>query len=891
MTQAYGLSHSDARGRFGLAAMLLAACIVLLGAAASVFPAHADTVTGRRTALVIGNSHYRSFPELPNAVNDADRVRDVLEQANFEVVLGTDLDGKALERTIRDFLRSLNNGDIALFYYSGHAVQVAGQNYILPVDASLASPYDLEAQAYNFSNLLQYMGQSSNLQIAILDACRDNPFKSGFYYVGDKKVDVEGNRGLAATAPGLGTLIVYSTAPDKVAYDGSDKLSPFSKAFADQALTPDVEVREVVTRIRNEVIKTTSGKQVPWDTSSLTASFYFVSRQNLLIMPDTAEIHIPMAAARVPLNLPSPIGSGQQPLMVTLTKIPADGTLWLGGSKVGTGAAIPADRLAELAYDRGSGAGTETIEYQVRTADGRTASTSVNIVADATAPPPKEPVVAAAEESTKPASVEEKPVAGQEAKPQLIAMAADVGTGFIGVANDWQTARDVGNGWLRLAKRTSGAQVALDNKVLAPGDLVKEADVQHLSVRPPIADAGQNVEIALVPATPGGKAKAPVDIKVAVSVNDCDRLAAEPLDVQAVTEGVLPNEIDVPAALKACRKAVDAYPDVARFKYQFARALYADGQFDEAISNLRSAYEQGHVRAGELLGRIYQLGLLGKPDPAKAVPLFEAGAKKGDPYAQYSLAKALIYGKGTKPDVERGMKLLVSAAESGHTYAMNQLGYEYRNGAHTKADPKRALTFFEKSVARQDVWGMLNLGLLYRDGVGVGKDENRAMQLFRDADKGGQPAAATLIALMMQDQGKGTPADILALYRRSAERGDAWGAFDAALMIGKDPSLADNPDEAIHLYALAAAQQTKDVSEQATKALKKADGKAVGRQVQQTLIRMGHDVGTVDGVLGRQSREAATAALGREAPKDTTELLIELTRKEWISSRPRLDML
>jgi TPR repeat protein len=598
-----------------------------------------------------------------------------------------------------------------------------------------------------------------------------------------------------------------------------------------------------------------------------------------------------MAAARVPLNLPSPIGSGQQPLMVTLTKTPADGTLWLGGSKVGTGTAIPADQLAELAYDRGSGTGTETIEYQVRTADGRTASTSVNIVADAAAPPPKEPVVAVAEESTKPASAGEKPVSDQQNKPQLIAMAADVGTGFIGVANDWQTARDVGNGWLRLAKRTPGAQVALDNKVLAPGDLVKEADVQHLSVRPPIADAGKNVEIALVPAAPAGKAKAPVDIKVAVSVNDCDRLAAEPLDVQAVTEGVLPNEIDVAAALKACRKAVEAYPDVARFKYQFARALYADGQFDDAIGNLRSAYEQGHVRAGELLGRIYQLGLLGKPDPAKAIPLFEAGAKKGDPYAQYSLAKALIYGNGTKPDVERGMKLLVSAAESGHTYAMNQLGYEYRNGAHTKADPERALTFFEKSVARQDVWGMLNLGLLYRDGVGVGKDENRAMQLFRDADKGGQPAAATLIALMMQDQGKGTPADILALYRRSAERGDAWGAFDAALMIGKDPSLADGPDEAIHLYALAAAQQTKDVSERATKALKKADGKAVGRQVQQTLIRMGHDVGTVDGVLGRQSREAATTALGREAPKDTTELLIELTRKEWISSRPRLDML
>ncbi len=591
-----------------------------------------------------------------------------------------------------------------------------------------------------------------------------------------------------------------------------------------------------------------------------------------------------MAAARAPLNLPSPIGSGQQPLMVTLTKTPADGRLWLGGKKVGTGMTLPADQLADLAYEPGSYAGTDTIEYEVRTADGRTASSSINIVTDAVPPPPKEPVVATAEE-------EAKPALDQQAKPQLIAMAADVGTGFVGVANDWQTKRDVGNGWLRLAKHTAGAQVALDNKVLAPGDLVKEADVQHLSVRPPIADAGENVEIALVPAAPSGQPKEPVDIKMAVSVNDCDRLAAEPLDIQAVTEGILPNEIDVPAALKACQKAVADYPDVARFKYQYARVLYADGRFDEAISNLHTAYEEGQVRAGELLGRIYQLGLLGSRDPAKAVPLFEAGAKKGDPYAQYSLAKALIYGNGTKPDVERGMKLLVSAAKSGHTYAMNQLGYEYRYGTHAKANPNRALTFFEKSVARQDVWGMFNLGLLYRDGVGVKKDLDHAMELFREADKGGQPNAATVIALMMQDQGKGTPSEILALFRRSAERGDAWGAFDAALMISANPSLAEGADEEIHLYALAASQQTKDVSDRAAAALEVADTAAVGREVQQALIRMGHEVGTVDGVLGSKSKQAAMVALGHGAPKDPRQLLIDLTRKEWISSRPRLDML
>ena len=277
----------------------------------------------------------------------------------------------------------------------------------------------------------------------------------------------------------------------------------------------------------------------------------------------------------------------------------------------------------------------------------------------------------------------------------------------------------------------------------------------------------------------------PLSIQVAASVNDCDRLAAEPLDVQGVTKGVLPNEIDVPAAKAACAKAVADYPDVGRFKFEYARALFAEGDFAAAVDNLRQAYRQGHVRAGEWLGRMYQLGVTVARDPAKAIPYFEAAERKGDPYAQYVLGKALIYGKGIKADVPRGIRLLTSAAQSGHTYAMNQLGFEYRYGQHVGKDEERALAFFRKSTEREDVWGMLNLGLLYRDGVGVPKDPDKAMALFAKADAGGQPAAATLISLMKRDSGKASPEEIIAGFRRSAERGDAWGAFDAAEMIRK----------------------------------------------------------------------------------------------------------
>lgn len=176
----------------------LAACGLILLLALSTALA-ADGVSGRRAALVIGNTAYQHLAPLPNPANDADRIREVLERANFEVTLGKDLDKKGLEETILGFLRTLNDGDVALFYYSGHAVQVGGHNFMIPVDATLATSYDLEVQAYNMSSLLEYMRETSSLQIAILDACRDNPFANNSYYVGQAKVAVEGKK-----RPGLG---------------------------------------------------------------------------------------------------------------------------------------------------------------------------------------------------------------------------------------------------------------------------------------------------------------------------------------------------------------------------------------------------------------------------------------------------------------------------------------------------------------------------------------------------------------------------------------------------------------------------------------------------------------------------------------------------------------
>ncbi|WP_269932877.1 caspase family protein [Aminobacter sp. HY435] len=883
----------------------------------------AERVTGRRAALVIGNSTYEHLATLPNAVNDADRVREVLERANFEVTLGRDLDKKGLEETVLGFLRTLNDGDVALFYYSGHAVQVGGNNYMLPVDASMASSYDLEVEAYSMSSLLEYMRETSSLQIAILDACRDNPFANNAYFVGQKKLAVEGKKGLASVTPQDGTLIVYSTAPDQVALDGNNGMSPFTGAFTDYALKPNVEIRKLLGDIRAEVIKRTDGRQTPWDASSLTSSFFFVTRQNLLIIEDMREVRVPPRMEAVALRISPPITSGDTPLSVSFTKLPDAGTLWLGDRQINLDSKIAADEVSAVMMKPTGDMKDEEIRYAVTTEGGRTASGIVKVVIDASAPAPK---------TVKPSlTIAQGEVDEQAPKPILVAMASDVGTGFSPMPQEIVRSTSAPKGWLKLESRDPQTQVAVGDQVVSEGDLIKAEDIGKLRIRPslkvvadsgmpelkPIAEALKPQQsatstgatatttpapapkaepvapvrtVVLVPAVKT-RTPAPITINVAVSVNECDTLAAEPLDVQAVADGKLPNDIDVPKALTACKAAVDQHPDVARFKYQYARALYADGEFDAALQELNEASDAGHVRASYLLGRLYQFGAAVKRDPAKAIPLFEAGAKRGDPYSQYALGKALVNGTGADADVGRGMGLAERAAESGHTYAMNLLGTEYYLGRHVKKDFGRALKFFQESANRQDVYGMVNLGVLYRDGAGVDKDLARATELFEKARGKGHPYAGRLLGFMAVQTGNANTDTLLSWYRESAERGDAWGAYFAAELLQDNPSLQADDGEVVRLLALSASQDTREVSPKAKAALAKIDAVSVGKEVQLALQRAGQDVGEVDGKLGSRTRDAANAVLGTDAPREPRELLIGLLHKEWIDSRPRLDML
>ena len=243
----------------------LAACFML--------PALAET----RVALVIGNAAYRHAPALANPKNDAEGVAASLKRMGFEVLAGTDLEKPAMDKLLQAFADKLERADVALVFYAGHGLQVNGRNYLVPVDGKLDKESDLVFQAVALDTIQGLMEQGQRTSIMILDACRDNPLARNLARsMGTRSGGI--GRGLGAAQAGVGTLIVYATQPGNVALDGETGAnSPFTAALLAHLETKGLEVRQVLTRVRQAVIEKTRGKQVPWDSSSLTGDFYFAA--------------------------------------------------------------------------------------------------------------------------------------------------------------------------------------------------------------------------------------------------------------------------------------------------------------------------------------------------------------------------------------------------------------------------------------------------------------------------------------------------------------------------------------------------------------------------------------------------------------------------------------
>ena len=233
----------------------------------------------RRVALVIGNSNYENAGKLVNPKNDAEAVSAALKRLNFEVLTGIDTDIQKMISLVRDFSKALEGADVALFYYAGHGLQVDGNNYLAPIDADLSDRADLDFGTVKLSSVMRQMNRQGAANLVFLDACRDNPLAQTLARsLASTSRSATIGRGLARVEASVGTLIAYATQPGNVALDGIDGHSPFTRALLKHIETPGLDVSTMMIKVRQDVIKSTEQKQVPWDHSSLTGQFYFVPR-------------------------------------------------------------------------------------------------------------------------------------------------------------------------------------------------------------------------------------------------------------------------------------------------------------------------------------------------------------------------------------------------------------------------------------------------------------------------------------------------------------------------------------------------------------------------------------------------------------------------------------
>jgi hypothetical protein len=223
----------------------------------------------KRLALVIGNSNYTGAGKLANPVNDARSMKFALDQLNFKVLKYENLSQADMKMAIDDFGSQLKNYDIGLFFFAGHGLQVKGNNYLVPVDAVLKTENHAEYDCVRADRVLASMEEAgSKTNIVILDACRNNPFERSWNRS-------SGGNGLAFMNAPSGSLIAYATSPGSTASDGRGKNGLYTSALLEHINTNNVSILEMFQKVRSTVIKQSNGKQTPWESTSLTGSFYF----------------------------------------------------------------------------------------------------------------------------------------------------------------------------------------------------------------------------------------------------------------------------------------------------------------------------------------------------------------------------------------------------------------------------------------------------------------------------------------------------------------------------------------------------------------------------------------------------------------------------------------
>lgn len=603
----------------------------------SVVSSHAE----KRVALVIGNGAYASAPRLPNPRNDAEDVAAALKRSGFETIVGLDLDKSGMDDATIRFARAVRDADVALLYYSGHAMQFAGINYLIPIDAKLSDEADLRRMT-RVDEVVADLQQARTIRILVLDSCRDNPLAEELKRSIGVSRAASMQRGLARIDTPQGMIVAFATQAGKTAADGSGRNSPYTGAFLSHIETPD-EIGTVFRRVSADVYEATKHAQLPELSISLIGEFYLRGTASAAAAPVTPAITPPAASE----------AERTWPFVKDTTSIAVlDDFITRYGDTI----------YATMARER---------REDLKKKDVASLIPPVQATLPKDSPP-------------KPVALPDPPDAVPESSP---------GRAWLGVRTQQVTNEIAESLGVRPPRGALIASLIDDSPAksagLQPGDVIIKLDGRDINEMRDLprfvgeSPVGKEVEIAII----RNKKEESRRVKLALlppaasgpaEVRECDSLAASGSDTTRPMgiRGVAISEINFARAVPACRAALAIHPNDPRLTFQLARALQAVGGPEasfEAVRLYNLAADAGHTLAMIDLGHLYRDGRVVMWNDGEAVRLYRKAADAGDALGMVDLGRMYENGRGVAKDDAEAARWYRKAADAGNAYAMEAL--------------------------------------------------------------------------------------------------------------------------------------------------------------------------------------------------------------------------
>jgi TRAP-type mannitol/chloroaromatic compound transport system substrate-binding protein len=274
---------------------------VLLATVCAPGAAGADT----RVALVIGNGAYQAVPGLANPVNDAGDVAASLRRLDFNVKLLSDAKYDDMRRALVEFGQQARTAEYAVVFFAGHGIEMGGENWLIPVDAQLATDVDVPGEAIGLQFLTRLVSNSTRMGLVILDACRTNPFLPRMQRTNMTRAT---ERGFVRVEPSDNVLVAFAARDGTTANDGQGRNSPFTQALLKNLETPGLEIRFLFANVRDQVMAATNRAQQPFTYGSLSAEPMYFKRPSSGAAPGPviANLNPPATVENKPPLAPAP---------------------------------------------------------------------------------------------------------------------------------------------------------------------------------------------------------------------------------------------------------------------------------------------------------------------------------------------------------------------------------------------------------------------------------------------------------------------------------------------------------------------------------------------------------------------------------------------------------